>query len=297
MSDEVSVHATPENQLVEIETAVGDFGWGVRIGGETYDAPPMYVEEGNNVWTGISPNFDPPGDREGFIALWQMMVIDRNTTRVVSNKTYGWCLSSRGLGAGICENSDNGQEPFFVKGSGGIDDGTAEALKQQLADLGQERLVIALSKDPEAFPFQGVTLDQGDFTTGVLSEIGFPKEALNRNGAAVMGVPGMAPGDADYTVQQGPRHMRATWPPIRTGTSASSHSRGRRSTRASRPPSNPGGTCTVSQEIDGHRYQGSIADKRGGYLVTALDGQSLELEESRVFDTAGAGAPSIRTRR
>jgi hypothetical protein len=287
-TDSVTIDAVPENQLVEVDTAVEKDGaspWGIRVGDQSFPAPPMRSAGGQSTFVGSSTLWTH------YASLWQVVVLDRANLGFKSNTTYGWCTGTPGTG--FCLKGENG-EPALVPGEGGQPDGSAGALKQRLADLGQERVVVA-TNHYDADQAWGHP-DTGQFATGALSEIGFPASSpaglgADNASAAVVGVPGMPPGDADYLVIGNGARMHGYLSPDPLNhfgfLPASRESFDTRT--ASGCGSTDPNQCGVDQAVAGHKISGTLQSGEGGYLVSAFDGHDLEPAGSQLFETAGGG--------
>ncbi len=273
MTDNVDMAALPRSPVLEVNTNPNGRP-GIQLGNTFYAAPPMAGTPSNPRWSG-----------SGYQALWQLIAVDRRTMVPLWDRTYGAC------GNQICRIG-SGDRPVPVD------------VEQELESLGDGAMVIAASH-----PIVGWgppnTLN---FATSTLAAIGFPSQLtlgfpvdinnLKPGTAAAIGVPGLAPGDAQIDVTPNRNAVMQGY----LGSDANHHysfmpaARESFDTRAAAFCSGGiGGTCTIAQTIGSAKVTGTVANSQGGYLVSAWDEHTLALQHSIMFVTTDENGPQYPT--
>jgi hypothetical protein len=285
-TDTVTVDAIPADPLVKVDTRLplatdphgGQIRPGVQVGDAVLRAPYLRVlATGQGQYTGGGPS-QP-------VATWQVVAIDRTTTQLIWNRTYGLCQSPSG--DQWCRSLDHaspgqGYEPVYT-------DPAADIAAHPGA------LVLATSTDGPQF---GDPLT-GSFASKFLSQAGFPADwhwiragtPLSGGTAAMIGVVGEKPGDADYDDSAGAR-LRGYLTHDQLGSFHFAPSARVPFDTRSSATCTPSG-CTLKQAVGSTPSTGTLPVGDGGYLVTAWDRWTLARTSSRTFpmgvnDTADA---------
>jgi hypothetical protein len=289
--DRVTLFAVHDSPLVPVHTStraapeLGDSRPRIEVGPAIYRAPFICRVSGcSGTYLGTVGSI-------AYRAYWQVLVLERQTLALVSNRTYGVCSPlgkpDNDPGATFCRMGSNGK-PVNVD------------LAKEITAPGPERLVIASSHTPYV---GGDNPDNNDwgrpgvspFDATVFTKIGFPPpklssldqqvEAAPAGGVSVIGVPGMKPGDAEFTVNPQPGGIDGYL--IHDNTTPVPHYRLLRSARESFDTRSPcDSPCTVAQAVGGtNTATQNVAAGSGGYLVSAYERHSLKLQDAQFFTT------------
>lgn len=276
----VAVDAIPDSPVITVNTnAVADGVPGIRLGETVYPAPPLDRVGGHNVWSGTTT------DGMNFHALWQVIAVDRTTLSLRTdasgqpwNRTYGICDSS--AGERICRLTPEGLERADVR--------------SDLNALGSATMVIGASQESADADVnqQWGAPDELAFATSGLTAIGFPSDpklltGTSADGAAVIGVPGLAPGEATYNADPGGTAVIRGY----LTSDANQHFHFLPSERVPFDTNAGNGCpvadvgCTVTQTFGSTTVSGSLPPGCSGYLVSVLNPHGLGVWAHRTFIT------------
>lgn len=270
------VEAEPTNRLVPFRTQVaptpGDARPGIEVGPTVYRAP----------WLAGSSYAGTAGNTR-YNAIWQVLVLERDTLREVWNRTYG-----------ICHGPPGDYPCYDAEGAPARAD-----LPGEFAGLGPKDLVVVSSHKSADGAWVGP--DQEEFAFRFLPSIGFPESSENTivgeladaypGDLAVVGIPGIKAGDATLSTAPQAAGLTGYLTPDPDGHwGYVSSSRPSFDLRLPTPACTAEGTeCEIAQEIDGQVERAKIPIFRAGYLVTAVNPYNAEPEADGWFPTASNG--------
>ena len=277
-SDRVDLTTVPANPLVDVDpTAPSQSGRpgievGTFAGKQTYLAPFISKDDGGGYVT--------PGAE----ALFQVLVLDRATTAVVSNRTYALCFPNGG-DPYLCRANDSG-------------DLVPIAMGDELSALGPQSLVIVNTLPATTYGENDIVSLIANAALDNLTAIGFPDRKdtefatrLNATPAgslSVIGVPGMKPGEAEVNLS--PAHMSGYLVPDKNTPKHYGYISAERlpfdSRATAAPVCTPAG-CTVTQTTGDQTYTHTEKDGAGGFLVSVYGRDDLRPIASDYFTTVG----------
>ena len=290
-SDETSVNVVPQNPLVPVATALAgsteDPRPRIQVGEAIFRANPL-CRTGNckgSVYLGAV-------GAHGYRSYWQVLVLDRATLSMKSNRTYGICSP---LG-----KPDNDPASFFCR-TGSNGEPIEVDPEKELAAAGPGALVIASTHQPT--PGAGDDWGQPNVLgfTFEFNAIGFPAstspdlaptqlDGVSAGGVSVIGVPGMK-GEADYTINADGFGLKGYLTPDQNTPSHYGFipgTRGEFDTRSETQCDAQNG-CTVSQTVGEKTVTASLPAGDAGFLVSAFDRITLAFQDSKVIATGTSG--------
>jgi hypothetical protein len=301
VSDTVAIDSVPRSATILLDTAVdgpdpagattpgapGDAAQrsGIRVGTTVYRAPWMQVRDGVGFASGNAGGIQ-------YRSAWQVLVLDRRTLALVSNRTYGICGGSY-----VCAAAANGQLQ-------------RADLAGDLNAAGIGRLVIVASHPTRTLSQgRGVWAAPASFKipNEVLPAIGFPDSSdplwdrlpsAYDGTVAGVGVPTMRPGGARLSFAPGGRARM--WGYLSAGDTGYygfvPGARVKFDTRAATAcDAAAGGSCTITQSVGDKTLSGRLPNGWSGYVVTVYDRWTLALKGTRTFAAGQAdGGASAR---
>jgi len=296
-TDTVTIYVVPSTPLVNLDTEVkaGDSGTqpGIRIGPNDLAAPYLRTAAGAKNYSGTIEGIS-------YEAIWQVVALERSTTALKWNRTYGICKTAQSGSWYACRVGEAGAvAPALV----GVP--VAAKLGEELAGLGNETLVIAASHKSGGAGMEWAPPDEAKFVEANLAAIGFPKESDPEIGAQItaakagelagVGVPGLSQGEAAITAGAGTNGLVGYLSPDSSVPTPHygfvSPRRIPFDTRAA-SECNPQG-CSVTQRIGkgsgAVEVKGTVPVDEGGFLVAGYNRLTLAPIESKTFVTAVVG--------
>lgn len=249
-SDVVEANVVDSPMAVIDTMATGNSQVGIKVGRSFYAAPQI----------------------ENSQRIAQILVLDRQSLQVVSNKTYGYCYQDH-----LCLVTD---------GEPGDKTTTIPAL---MSSYSPDNLVV-VSVQP------GFNAALATDLPSQLSGIGAPK-AASLSGTSgefsIIGIPGLRAGEATYRFVRGGSGridgflVKNRWDDFqyvdpRSSTFSTRTARGCGST----------GLCGVTVEVGGQQYTSNFGNAAGGYVVDVFDGHELTHSDHDAFRTNSADAAS-----
>ncbi len=293
-TDQVELDAVPNDPLVEVNAGIFKDGVpGIKVDDKHYPAPKLFGEDYPFKTNGYSD------DGRFKQALFQVLVLDRSTTEVVSNRTYGVCAAGPAGPANTCRL---GPAPFDATPGA---PGPAPMAVEILAET-DEGLIIVNSLPASLHGTGGANFSKRYVSSLGLPElaqaIGFPDEkntefaarlgAASLDGLSGIGVPGMEPGEANVALVPG--RLDGYLVPDKNSPRNYSYINKTRvpfDTRAAVPGCNVNVGC-VTQTVGDQTHTHTEADGGGGFLVSVNDRDTLALQASEYFRTIGGQDPS-----
>jgi hypothetical protein len=293
--DQAFINVIPPTPLVPVATALSgaadDPRPRIQVGEAIYRAPPMCRTANckGSIYQGAV-------GEHGYRAYWQVLVLDRLTLSLKSDRTYGICSplgkADNDPGAFFCRMGSNG-EPVKVDP------------EKEFAAAGSDALVIASTHRPStggdpAFADWGRPNVLG--FAFEFAAVGFPDSAsaptrapalndVSAGGASVIGVPGMR-GEADFTVNGDALGLSGYLTPDQNIPSYYGfipEVRAQFDTRFEPQPPQPAcdaqGVCTVRQTVGDKTISGTMPAGDAGFLVSAWNRTTLAFEGSQVIAT------------
>lgn len=220
----------------------------------------------------VGQNFYPAPQIENSERIAQILVLDRQSLQVVSNKTWAYCYQDH-----LC---------LVTQGEPGDKTTTIPAL---MGSYSADKLVV-VSVQP------GFNTARATDLPAQLTGIGGPTgQSLSGTTGefSIIGVPGLSAGDATYRLVPGGSGridgflVKNRWDDFqyvdpRSSTFATRTARGCGST----------GLCGVTVEVAGQQYSSEFGNAAGGYVVDVFDGHDLTRKDHDAFRTNSADATS-----
>jgi hypothetical protein len=281
-ADTATIYVVPAIPMVTLDTAVPpadkDPRPGIRIGANVLRAP--YLRTSGNV-----SDYSGTVDGVTYKAVWQIVALQRSTTKLIWNRTYGVC-TTQNVGAYTCLAGQNGA-PQPVD------------LGKELAELTDNALIVASSHPSGGAGMEWDTPDAFLYTTNNLGGIGFPGEKDKYIGYAVkaakagqmagVGVPGLKAGEATVSAA-GDAGLTGYLTPDSNAPPQYHFVQDQRIPFDTRSHEEcDAKACTVTQKIGadgGTEVRGTVEAGKGGYLVGGFDRLTLKPIGHQVFVTA-----------
>jgi PKD repeat protein len=291
-TDAATIYVVPSTPLVNLDTEVkaGENGAqpGVRIGSNYLAAPFLRTAAGAKNYSGTIEGIQ-------YKAIWQIVALERSTTALKWNRTYGICQTAQSGGWYPCRVGETGA---------GAQVGVPVAAKlgEELGALGNETLVIAASHPSGGAGMEWAAPDESKFVEADLGPIGFPKESDPEIGAQItaakagemagVGVPGLTQGEATIIAGAGTKGLVGYLSPDSSVPTPHygfiSPQRIPFDTRAASGCNSQG--CSVTQRIGkgpgAVEVKGTVPANEGGFLVAGYNRLTLAPIESKTFVTA-----------
>jgi hypothetical protein len=289
--DEATVYAIPASPLVSLDTEVKAGAQpGIRIGSQLLAAPPLSTAGAAGSYSGTIAGIQ-------YKAILQVVVLERSTTALKWNRTYGVCQSAGSGGPYPCRIGEKGA---VAESAVGVP--VAAKLGEELTALSNESLVIVASHPSSGAGMEWAAPAESKFTEANLAPIGFPKKsdpeigtritAAKAGELAAVGVPGLSQGEATITAGAGSAGLvgylspDSSRPTPHYGFIAAQ--RIPFDTRAASECNGSG--CSVTQRIgegpNATEVKGIVPANEGGFLVAGYNRQTLAPIESKTFATA-----------
>jgi hypothetical protein len=165
-TDAATIYVVPSTPLVNLDTEVkaGEDGAqpGIRIGANYLAAPYLRTAAGAKDYSGTIEGIS-------YEAIWQVVALERSTTALKWNRTYGICKTAQSGSWYPCRVGEAGAvSPAQV----GVP--VAAKLGEELAGLGNETLVIAASHKSGGAGMEWAPPDEAKFVEANFAPIGFP---------------------------------------------------------------------------------------------------------------------------
>ncbi len=282
VTDQVTVDAIPRSPIVTVDTSESSNGTaGIAVGTTNYPAPPMAVDEtGKPEWSGVGAG------NEYFLALWQVLVLDRATLAPLANWTYGECYPG------------NNPEEASVCRMGADNHLVVVNINADLSGLSAPNGAIVITtshpagSDSSGNDYWGPPTDL-NIATNHLTAMGFPSDDKLLTGAgagsvSAIGVLGMPVGDATIKVDPGGSGQITGYlgqDPLNLYTFMPS-AREDFDTRVTDTCGSSGVDCTVVQSVGDATDTGVIPNGEGAYVVAAYNPYSLKQVRGGVFETS-----------
>lgn len=265
-SDIVEVSVGEADPLVVLRTAVtggkADPRPGIRVGGTVYRAPWMKLTATNGWYSGVAGGVP-------FEALWQVLLLDRKTLDLISNRTYGICTDGTEY---LCRNGEAAP--------------VAANLGKELQGT-RDTIAIVRSHPPQGGETGGwAAPNRGGLAFARLGPMGLPSGkdtafvAELSNAApgsfSAVGLPGLPGVDASLAVRgdgAGMSGYLTPSPATRLSYGYVAATREPFDTRAE--PSCDSDRCTFAIAVGPNRVTGSIERGKSGFVLAAFDRQSL----------------------
>lgn len=296
-TDTATIYVVPSTPLVNLDTEVkaGDGGAqpGIQIGANSLAAPYLRTAAGAKNYSGTIEGIS-------YEAIWQVVALERSTTALKWNRTYGICKTAQSGSWYPCRIGEAGTvAPAQV----GVP--VAAKLGEELAGLGNETLVIAASHKSGGAGMEWASPDEAKFVEANFAAIGFPKESDPEIGAQItaakagemagVGVPGLSQGEATITAGAGTNGLVGYLSPDSSVPTPHygfvSPQRIPFDTRAASECNAQG--CSVTQRIGkgsgAVEVKGTVPADEGGFLVAGYNRLTLAPIESKTFVTAVVG--------
>ncbi|MGH2940737.1 MAG: hypothetical protein ACRDPE_21760 [Solirubrobacterales bacterium] len=292
-TDLVTIYVVPSTPMITLqtETAGGTIGNpqpGMQIGSNFLPAPHLRTAAGTANYSGTINGIQ-------YKAIWQIVALERSTTALKWNRTYGICQTSSSGGWYPCRAGEPGA---VAESQVGVP--VPANPKEELGKLGSETLVIATSHPSGAAGMEWAPPDEAKFVDNQLGVIGFPAAADKIIGPQVatakagemagVGVPGLEPGQATITAGAGTNGLDGYLTPDSNVPAHYSYLPPERipfDTRAAYECN--GGGCSVTQRIGGpnpSEVKGTVQGGNGGFLVSGFNRLTLAPIEHKTFETA-----------
>ncbi len=275
VSDEVTIVARPDDPLIPVDTFPADVGDrpAMALAGQTYPAPYLSAADGKGQYA-IG---DPLSGSVSWNAEWHVMAVDRQTSQIIWQRTYGFCRFE-GQPEKECRAPDGGPtaRPVIVDSEAEV---TSLALHPGKDGRGGA-LIIARSLP---------TATAGADNLSFLPAIGYERRPRGADALlteqtlhSVVGVPGMAEGAADMSGVRSRGWLRGF---LTVDQNDQYHLlRSQRPLFDTRGPESTCSTelaeCTVTQTVDGKTVSGTVPAGRGGYFVSSWDPETLALRRA-----------------
>jgi hypothetical protein len=293
-TDEATVYAVPPTPLVALETEAKASGGGAQPGSQVGTAflPAPYLDT-----TGGTGSYSGTTGGVQYKAILQVVALDRSTTALKWNRTYGLCQSAGSGGAYVCRIGEKGAVAEAQVGAP-----VPAKLGEELAALGNEALVVVASHGSGGAGMEWAAPDESKFVEANLAAIGFPKESDPEIGAQItaakagelagVGVPGLSQGEATLTAGAGTGGLVGYLTPDSSVPTPHygfiSPQRIPFDTRAASACNAAG--CSVTQRIGegpgATEVKGTVPANEGGFLVAGYNRLTLAPIESKTFVTA-----------
>lgn len=288
-TDLAKIYVVPPIPMITLDTAVppsaGEPRPAIEIGGNVLRAPYLRTD-------GKAGSYSGTAGEVSYKAVWQIVALQRSTTMLLWNRTYGVCHTPK-TGPYTC-----------LLGPGGVP--VQIDLAAELAALKEQALIVAASHPSGGPGMEWDAPDDNLYVTNNLGGIGFPGRGDKKIGAAVaaakagemagVGVPGLKPGEGTISAtgtaglngylvpdSNSPPHYHYIPPQRVPFDTRAAHECG-------------ASECTLTQQIGGKggaTVKGSVGPGRGGYLVSSFDPLTLKPLEHKVFVTATGGKEPI----
>jgi hypothetical protein len=292
-TDDATIYVVPSTPMITLQTetagnTMGNPQPGIQIGTNYLPARYLYTAGGAANYSGTVAGIQ-------YKAIWQIVALERSTTALKWNRTYGICQTS----------SSNGWYPCRVgePGSGAesqVGVPVPANPSEELSKMGPETLVIATSHPSGGAGMEWAAPDEAKFVDTQLGAVGFPAAkdktigpqvaAAKAGEMAGVGVPGLEPGQATITAGSGTEGLNGYLTPDSNVPAHYSYLPPRRipfDTRATYECN--GGGCSVSQRIGGpnpSEVKGTVQGGNGGFLVSGFNRFTLAPIEHKTFETA-----------
>jgi hypothetical protein len=294
-TDEATIYVVPSTPMITLQTetagqTTGSSRPGIQIGSNFLPAPYLRTAGGTANYSGSINGIQ-------YKAIFQIVALERATTALKWNRTYGICQNSPGGGWYPCRAGEPGS---VAEAQVGAPVPAKPSEELSAAKLGVETLLIASSHAGGGSGMEWAAPDEAKFVDNELGVIGFPGSADKTVGPQVaaakagemagVGVPGLEPGQATITVGAGSEGLNGYLTPDSNVPAHYSYMPPQRipfDTRASYQCN--GGGCSVTQRIGGpdpSEVTGTVKKGDGGFLVSGFNRFTLAPIEHKTFETA-----------
>jgi PKD repeat protein len=294
-TDEATIYVVPSTPMIMLQTetageTMGSSRPGIQIGTNFLPAPHLRTAGGTANYSGSINGIQ-------YKAIFQIVALERSTTALKWNRTYGICQNSSGGGSYPCRVGEPGS---VGEAQVGVPVPAKPSEELSAAKLGVETLLIATSHVGGGSGMEWAAPDEAKFVDNELGVIGFPGSNDKTIGSRVaaakagemagVGVPGLEPGQATITAGSGTEGLNGYLTPDSNVPAHYSYLPPQRvpfDTRAASACSGEG--CSVTQRVGGpspSEITGSVKKGNGGFLVSGFNRFTLAPIEHKTFETA-----------